>query len=284
MSTLWRRSVSLTVGPAGGEGSRVGTAPDGSQGLDIDFVVEMTDAPEPNKARIVVWNPPAGLVTQARDADAVVRLTVGHLGDDGDGLVRQVFVGNPVRGGVRFDRATGSGDRTLEIEARDGGHRYSMGRISTSFATLSTARQVFSAISQALDLPLGQVDLDDAQDYPAPLALVGPARVVLDDLVAGMDRVWFIRDGALHVVQRSQDTGEQAIVFSAAAGNLIGSPMPTDKGVEVRALLAPTLRPRKLFQLASADFAGLYRCTDVRFQGSSYGGPFEVVAKGVPKR
>lgn len=283
MAVLWRRSVSATIGPAGGDGVRVGTAQDGSPGLDLDFLVTMTDNPEPNQLRLQVWNPSPSTVTLAQDPDAVVRLTVGHFGDDGDGVIRQVFEGNPVPGGVRFDQSGARGDTVLEIEARDGGRRYSLGRLSTSFATTTTARQVFEEIAGALDLPLGQVDLEDAQDFPAPLVLVGPARRLLDELVEGMGRRWFVRDGALHVLGLEADTGETAVVFSSEAGNLIGSPIPTDRGIEVRGLLAPTLRPGKLFKVSSRDYSGLYRCTDLQFKGSSYQGPFDVVAKGVPK-
>jgi len=275
--------VSATIGPEGGIGVRVGTGEDGEPGLDIDFVVSMNDDPEPDQLHLRIWNPSASTVAAAQAAGAVVTLSVGHLGDDGDGVVRRVFVGNPVRGGVRFDRSSGSGDRLLEIEARDGGSRYSLGRLSVSFATATTAQQVFDAISADLGLPLGTVDLDGDLDFPHGVVLVGAARKVLDDLVGGMGRAWSVRDGALYVLPVGADTGEEAVVFSTADGNLLGAPVPTDEGIEVRGLLAPTLRPRKIFKVESPDVNGFYRCTDLQFVGSSYAGRFDVVAKGVPK-
>lgn len=282
MALLWHRSVAATIGPAGGTGVRVGTGEDGSRGLDLDFVVTMTDDPEPNQLRLQVWNPSPNTVAKAQDPDAVVRLTVGHRGDDGDGVVRQVFVGEPVPGGVRF-APSGNGDQLLEIEARDGGRAYSLGRLETSFATATTGRQVFDAIAGELGAPLGLVDLDPGLDFPQGIVLLGPARRLLDELVASMGRRWYFRDGALHVVREGDDTGEAAVVFSAEAGNLIGSPAPTDRGIEVRGLLAPTLRPGKVFRVESKEYSGFYVCTDLRFQGSSYRGRFDVVAKGVPR-
>lgn len=283
MSSLWGRVVRATLGPPTGERVRVGTGANGQPGLDIDAQIEMNDRPEPNKARIKLWNVSADTVAKMKEDDAQIRLDVGHYGRRGEGVVRQVFVGDPTPGGVTFNPREGTSS-LLEIEARDGGRAYARARLNLSFDTRSTGRQVFDAIAADLGLPLGRVDIDEGFEFADGVVLQGPARRELNDLVRGMDRRWFIRDGALHVVGKDDPTDEGPISFSVEAGNLIGSPKPTDKGIEITALLAPSLRPRRLFRVKSAEFDGFYRCTDLRFDLSSYGGAFYVVARGVPHK
>jgi len=280
---LWERIVWATIGQPGEEGVRVGTSAAGDRGLDIDFAVEHTDASEPNKARITIWNPAPRTVAEAQDPEAEIRLMVGHAGG-GDGVARQIFKGNPTRGGVRYDRQAGGASRALVIEARDGGRAYSTGRVSRSYATATTPRQVFDDLAAEVGLSLGSVDLGEASEFPGGLALAGTVRRHLDELAASLGRRWFVRDGALYVVAEGEPTGAGVTLFSSTEGNLVGSPVPTDKGIEVRALIAPTLRPGKLFRVESADYSGVYRCTDLSFEGSSYGGPFYVVARGRPRR
>ncbi|MFA9271870.1 MAG: hypothetical protein ACEQSX_14160, partial [Baekduiaceae bacterium] len=86
-------------------------------------------------------------------------------------------------------------------------------------------------------------------------------------------------------VGAGEDTGETAVVFSAAAGNLIGSPTPKDGGkLEVKALLAPSIRPGKMFSVESADYSGRYVADDVEFNGDSgWETPFYVTATGTAR-
>ena len=69
-----------------------------------------------------------------------------------------------------------------------------------------------------------------------------------------------------------------------ATGNLIGSPVPKSGGkLEVTALLAPTIRPGKVFGVESEDYSGLYTAEDVSFKGDTHGQSWYVVAVGVAR-
>ena len=266
---LFGRNVLLRLGPEGGTGREF-------QGFRIVFDVKMTKASSPNAATIEAYNLAAASVALAQTADAVVELFVGY------DVPRLIFRGSPVRNGVRLDRR--GPDRVLRIEAQDGGRAYAEGRVSVSFAAQTTITQAFTAISEQLGLPLGVVRLPAGVVFPRSLSLVGPARDVLDRLAEATGSEWYIRDGALQFLEAGGDTGEQAVVFSADAGNLVGSPAPTDDGIEVRALLAPSMRPGKVFEVQSEDYRGQYVAGDVAFRGDSgWDQPFYVTVQGTPR-
>jgi len=266
---LFGRNVILRIGPEGGTGRDF-------QGFRITFDVRMSRASSPNTAMIEAYNLAAASVALAQGSDTVVELSVGY------DVPRLIFRGNPVKNGVRLDRR--GLDRVLRIEAQDGGRAYAEGRVAISFSTQSTITQVFDAIGAQLGVPLGTVRLPDGVVFPRALSLAGPARDVLDRLAESTGSQWFIRDGALQFLEADGDTGEQAVVFSAEAGNLVGSPTPTDDGIEVRALLAPSMRPGKVFEVQSADYNGQYIAGDVQFRGDSgWDTSYYVITNGTPR-
>ena len=266
---LFGRHVILRIGPDGGTGREF-------EGFRIVFDVKMSRESSPNEAVIECYNLAAASVALAQEPTAVVEVLVGY------DVPRLIFRGTPVKNGVRLDRR--GPDRVLRIEAQDGGRTYAEGRIAVSFSTQSTITQVFDAISAQLGIPIGTVRLPEGVVFPRSLSLNGPARDVLDRLAEATASQWFIRDGALQFIEAGGDTGEQAVVFSASAGNLIGSPTPTDEGIEVRALLAPSLRPGKVFEVQSADYSGQYVAGDVQFRGDSgWDQPFYVIANGTAR-
>jgi hypothetical protein len=183
---------------------------------------------------------------------------------------------------VRLDRK--GPDRVLKLELKDGGAAWQESRVNVSYATSTTAQQVYDAVMAQMGLAAGTVRVPPDIVFPQGIVLNGPARDVLDRLAAAAGSEWFIRDGAVQFIGTGEDTGETAIVFSAKAGNLIGSPTPKDDGVEIKALLAPSLRPGKPFQLESADYNGLYVAGDVNFRGDSgWSQEFYVTATGTPR-
>lgn len=273
MGRLFGRRVIVELGTAGASGKRI-------EGLRIGFGVQMDDGSEPNKAKLEIYNASRETVAQMQASDAMVRLLVGYQSEGG--APRLLFQGNPIDAGVKLDRR--GPDRVLVIEAQDGGREYSTSYVSESYSTATTSGQLFAAMAAALGLPLGNVAavVSDVS-FPHGIATVGPVRDKMNRIAAMSGARWQIRDGALQVWAIGGSTGEEAVVFSASAGNLIGSPKPTDDGVEITALLAPTLRPGKPFRVESEDVNGDYVAAAVQFRGDSgWGREFYVTAKGTP--
>lgn len=266
---IFRRQVTLQLGPAGSQGKAF-------SGFRISFDVKMSKSGTPNTATIEAYNLNPASIALAQDPNCVVILNAGY------DVPRQLFIGNPVKNGVRLDRR--GTDLVLHIEAQDGGKAYKEARLNVSFSTATTLSQVFDAVSQQLGLPKGTVRIPSNVTFPHGITLTGPARDVLSRLSASAGCEWYIRDGALQFLGAGEDTGEQAVILSSAAGNLIGSPAPKDNGIDVKALLAPTLRPGKVFYLESKDYQGYYIASDVAFTGDSgWDTPFYVTTTGTPR-
>lgn len=270
---LLQRRVLVQLGTANSTGKEYAD-------LRVRFSVTMTDSSDPNTAKIEVYNLAASTVSAMQADDAVVRLLVGYASEGG--APRLIFQGNPIAGGVKLERQ--GVDGVLTIEAQDGGREYTSSHVAESYSTGTTSAQVFTALAERLGVPLGNVDavVGDVS-FPSGIVLQGRVADQLDRVAAMSGARWQIRDGTLQVWAEGESTGEQAVVFSSTTGNLIGSPTPTDDGVEITGLLAPTLRPGKPFRVESRDITGDYVCTSAEFKGDSgWASDFYVVAKGTP--
>lgn len=272
-SRLFGRRVVVQLGTANATGKQYDE-------LRVQFSVAMSDSSDPNTAKLQIYGLAASTVSTMQADDAVVRLLVGYKSQGG--VPRLLFQGNPIRNGVRLERR--GPDRVLVVEAQDGGREYTTAHVSESYATATTSGQLFTALAAKLGVAVGNVDAV-VSDVSFPYGLAANGRVAdqLDRVAAMSGALWQIRDGTLQVWPRGGSTGEQAVVFSSATGNLIGSPTVTDDGVEITGLLAPTLRPGKPFRVEALDLQGDYVATSVEFTGDSgFATDFYVVAKGTP--
>jgi hypothetical protein len=263
---LFSRQAILQLGVEGETGKSF-------RDLRIDFRVKMSRSSTPNTATIRAWNVNAGTVALLQEPRAVARLLVGY------DTPQLIFEGNPVKNGVTLERQ--GPDRVLTIEAADGGRAYQEARVSISFATETTLRQVYDEVASQLGLPAGTIRISEDVIFSQGLTLSGPARDVMDRIARSTASDVFVRDGVLHLVGTNEDTGEEAVVFSSRTGNLIGAPSRKDSTVEVVALIAPAIRPGRKFVVESADINGTFVASDVEFEGDSgWAQPFYVKVSG----
>lgn len=266
---LFDRQAILQIGPPGQPGREF-------RGIRIGFSIRMTRGATPNKGRIVAYNLSRESAALMQQDGAVVRLTLGY------DVPRLVFQGTPVKAGVR-ERKQGA-DRVLIIEAEDGGAAVRNARLSLVFDGPTTLGQVYDAAAEQLGLPAGVVRIDRGHQFPNGLSLYGRAADVLDRLAVMSDGDWFIRDGVVNLIERDGDTGDTAVKFSSASGNLIGEPEPTDLGIKITALLEPSMRPGRAFVVESERYNGTYIARDVEFIGDSgFDNSFYVTVTGRPR-
>lgn len=251
---LLGRQVWLDIGQAGESGRRYA-------GLRISFRVAMTRKREPNHAVIEVYGLAQESIGQAQRKGAVFRLFAGY------DVPRQIFQGTAVKDGVAMLRR--GPERTLHVEALDGGSRYQAARVDVSYTTAVSLQRVVDEVASQMDLPTGSIRIATDIEFPRGVALRGPARDVLDRIAVMSGADWWIADGALFVVPTAGDLATSVVEVSAEAGNLIGSPTPKDRTIEVVALLEPGLRPGHRFSLRSRDYTGTYRIREVTFHGDS---------------
>lgn len=245
--------------------------------LRIAFRVDMTRDATPNSASILAYNLSPESIALIQRPGSVVRLLAGY------DVPRLVFVGDPIRDGVRLEKR--GPDRILSIEAQDGGNRYRATRVHVSFATDTTVDQVFEHVAEQMGLPTGYVRIDRLKRFPSGVVLSGDARDVLDRIATMSGADWTITDGTLNVIPKGEASGEPAVKFSTEQGNLIGSPSKMGNGgVEIVGLLEPALRPGRSFVVKSSILTGAYVATEVSFVGDSgFDNPYYTIATGVPR-
>lgn len=273
---LFGRQVLLRFGPSTGTVKELA-------GLRVAFSVKLSTSSTPNAATLQVYNPNEESISLLQDDAAVIELYAGY------DVARLRFRGNPTRGGVTITRQ--GPDRIVKIEAQEAGLAWRTQRVSLSYTEAVPVSTVYADIAAQLGLPAGVVRASSTSSFAPGLALQGRASDVLDRLARMTASELFTRDGALCLIGIDEDTGDSAPVFSAASGNLIGSPEPTNVGsasgstrtggLRVRALLDADLRPGQLFIVQSERYSGTYKAVDVEFHGDSgFGDDFYVVATG----
>lgn len=260
---LYGRLVTVEVGQAG----QIGRA---WSDLRVVFSVDRSVGRTPGKARIDVYNLTRDSSAAFQADGAVVRLLAGYE------TPVSIFLGDV----DRAIRAHAGTEAVTTVEATDGGRKYREARIARTFDAETTAVQVLDELAAAAGLPIGYLGpLPDVR-ITQGITLVGPVRDQLDRVVASLGAEWSIQDGDLQVITAAQALPEAAVLLSPGTG-LVGSPVANKDGIELTALLQPSITPGRRFQLRSRLHSGIYRAERVEHTGDTHGQDFytRIVAK-----
>lgn len=256
---LFDRVVTVTAGPPGGPGLTY-------EGLRISFDCNHTGGRHPSQGRVRIYNIAPNQIGLFKPRKNVVALNVGH-----GGVAKLLFRGNPVRDGTRY-ALTGAGDRVLDVELSDGGSGYSDSYIVQTFSGDTPAGLVLDAILDATGWTRGDIDAAlNKVTLAGSTTFTDKAPDILDRMASWLPGggSWFVRDGALYVKKTGDTTSERGLSISQAAGNLIGSPTPTRKGVKVTAIIDAAMRPGQRVAVQHDLVSGFFYVTDVHFYGDS---------------
>lgn len=259
------RRITVRVGPSGGQGLAWSD-------LDVAFQVIKTDTPEPNTARVTIWNlseasrsyllqPGLDLIVEAGYADAGPRV---------------IF-----RGDVdSVAHYTATEDKTTVIQGLDG-KRARGRRLSRSYNPGTSLRTVVDDLVSALGIPTGDVAALTtlAGQRTQGLVVAGPAGRYLDTLLASAGLTWTVQDGSVQIYPEGSNLGASAVLISPQTG-MVGQPERTVEetkaggkipGLQVTTLLDPLAAPGLRVQVDSAAFKGVYRTRRVEHRGVTDG-------------
>lgn len=270
---LQARVVEVTLGQEGQEGFVYrGSA----HGFHIEAQVQYSlDAPP--KASITLYNISDAAVGALFGPRPIVTLAAGY------GAPTTLFVGSPVRAGVKVTR--NGGTRTVEIEAQTS-HQYMTAKPARfTFEGSTTYNQVAAGVAESIGLQLGVSHIPDSLVFPNGFTFVGDAVAAFQRIAQSSLTYWTIEEGKVFFLYRDQsreEGSEGRIIFSSKTGNLIGTPEWKDDGVAIKGLLDPTVRPGMAFKFESlSPVTGQFTSTtqvarDVSFAVSSRGPEFYV--------
>jgi hypothetical protein len=252
--------------------------------LQVTFSIKKNLGKQPNTCKVTLVN----LAPQTRDFYTTkplrVDIAAGH-----NGVARLLWSGD-----LRFGYSRHNGPEWVtELELADGLQAFAFARMNRSYRPPVRVDRVLkdAAASMGVTLPAAIANLSIMQQpLAAGLALTGPTRDVLTQLLAPYGYNYSFQNGQLQILRDVDVRPGQAILVNQANG-LIGSPEMTAprnpakslravqksyRGAEVkfRTLLKPELIPGGLVQLESQTVTGTYKMTDVGHDGETRGTPW----------
>lgn len=204
--------------------------------LDVEFKINASIKPEPNKCTLTLWNVnpdhraqltkrnrPTG--SDGKIQGVRVRIEAGYVGNTTiifDGDLREV---NSSRVGTDW-RTTLTGD--------DGGRSYREARVSASFRAGASVGSVIQKCADAMGIGIGNASTFGANaqiagygaTIPGPLVIDGSAAQALTRILNSVGLTWSIQRGALQVLKKGTPLASSAILLTPDSG-LLDSPEAT---------------------------------------------------------
>lgn len=239
------------------------------------------------------------IITSQVSGVAYVALEAGY-----NGARSQLWTGN----GDRVDSMRNRTTWVTRIEGSDSKVGLTQGVANKTFAAGTPALVVADYLRKVMGLGVG-TQLVPGLSPSIPLALrqytfarpytsVGRARDELTALLTLISAAeqenrgqvfprafeWFVDDGDLYILGAGATLPLPPVrvtpLDDPTGIRLLSAPRRIENnGLEVRCLLAPSIRPAVAVQVLSGEAAGSYRCEEVEHEGDNRGGSFVSVAR-----
>lgn len=246
-NSLFLRGVELVVGPkVTGVASNV-EPPDGRLFKNrIQFSIEKTSTPNPNKSKISLYNISQESRNFLEQSDLVLFLKAGFNNE-----LSNIFIGDI----LRREAGRNGPDITYTLECGDAEKILTRAHIDIGLGPGATNVQLFELAAQKLGLTLGVKKGIVEVVFKNGFSFSGLAADLLTEQTKNIGLEWSVQDGELRIMPLNEDDGEEAVVISKETG-LIGFPTKTPDGVKFTSLLNPKLRPGKAVKLETRQFQG----------------------------
>lgn len=242
-------------------------------GLFIQFEVEKTLEPNPNRVKIQVYN-------LTRDSRAVfepgtlVRLEVGYQNTPED-----LFLGDITN--VEHEK---KGRNTVTtVLAGDGDEEFATAKVNKTLGPGANTKQVVEELARALDIGIGAVKGVTEKVFQQGITLTGNAADRLSEIVDKLGLEWSIQDGKLQILPPDEPSEQLAFILSPDTGllgspitGLIGKPEDNEEGLKFKALMRASIKPGSAQAIVSRDIDGWFKVRRALYRGDSRKGPFEV--------
>lgn len=303
--TLFGRYASLTFGVPGKQGrliESISTDDDGNlvDGLRLQFKIEKTSEPSPNKAEIKIYNLNPDSINELHKKGSVVVLEVGYYSnlDDNAPVSELIFKGDL----MKIETTKNGSDYVTTLETGDGAAAYAASNFNGSFAPganiADVAQQVMSSFTgQSTSAPEGVQG-----QFLNGATLSGSSKDVMDQIAGKTGTEWSIQDSRVQMIPVNGFTKLPVIVLQSLGTDpetgdpintgLIGSPNLSgfshslDKkgvGIEFKSLLNPGLKPGRRVKIESknARVNGNFVVKKVTHNGDTRQGPWYSECEGV---
>lgn len=251
-----------------------------NQGYDMEFEVEKTDQPEPNKGVLKIYNIDVAHRSLAQTKGTNVTIMAGY-----PTTYSTIFTGT-----IRYASHQHSGaDWLTIIEANDGGKAHAEAKIKRQW---KAGVPIATVIKDLMDTFEGigpgnyaQTVLANLQaQTPGNYTLSGRTVDKLNGILLPYGYRFSIQDEQFQFMTADGHNLRPVTILSSSSG-LIGTPSVGEKGddgktrAKMRSLLQPNLLPGSLINVTSDGVSatgttGLFKATKVKHNGSNFGPDF----------
>ncbi|KAA5935126.1 hypothetical protein F3I27_23465 [Pantoea sp. Bo_2] len=239
--------------------------------LRIAFSISHTHDKTPNKATLRVWNLTPSHRHQVTGGEfKQVALAVGYGSLENCRVLYAGQITKPavVREGLDF---------ILELTCDDGATAYRDAFVNVTLAAGSTHEDAIAhCAGEMTGITPGNIGLPADVTFTRAKVCYGPARHVMTQVANHYGADWMIQNGELHVLHPDYCLpGEGALLNES--GGMLGSPKPTDRGLEVSCLLRPEITVGSLVRVESivAYYNGDYKVVAVKSEGDTHASRWE---------
>lgn len=239
-----RAVFELMIGAAGRQGFKFAGS---DEGYRIDFEVAYGGDGEPPKSALTVYNPPTQFAESVRSwgSSAIVTLTGGIEGWS----TGKIFSGNVVKDGVKVTKGP---DYVLQVTCAAGHSHYVTSKVADSTSSTDTPQTLFARLCIALGVQPGVFDVPSGYSVTSR-AMYGPPIHQLEALARSTGRRLVFDGDKMHLLAMDVGIVSGNTPLYRAGSGLIGTPESTEKGFDVKLLLAPAMRVGSRFVVEYED-------------------------------
>ncbi|QZX98208.1 hypothetical protein K6R05_22005 (plasmid) [Pantoea alfalfae] len=239
--------------------------------LRVAFSITHTHDKTPNRATIRVWNLNPSHRHQVTGGEfKQVALAVGYGTLENCRVLYAGQITKPavIREGLDF---------ILELTCDDGATAYRDAFVNVTLAAGSTHEDVIAhCAGEMTGITPGNIGLPADVKFTRAKVCYGPARHVMTQVADHHGADWMIQNGELHVLHPDYCLPGEGALLNESSG-MLGSPKPTDRGLEVSCLLRPEITVGSLVRIESivADYNGDYKVVAVKSDGDTHASRWE---------
>jgi hypothetical protein len=216
---------------------------------DMSIDVELVSTSDPNNAAVEIW----GLSEAQRStfpSAKYVEIYAGYADDPG-----MIFRGSwdPERSIARHYKD--GPDWRTEIETGDGLREVHSAFLSRTYSAGTALHMVLRDLVGKLGLPV-LMEFARPETLPAAATFSGRVSTILDELAWMYKFDWSIQYGSVIITERgepSRSVGTVAVLSSSTG--LVGSPVVTETGIELKTMMLPGIKPKGLIQVKDDTLA-----------------------------
>lgn len=272
---LYDRVVKVTVTPATGVAFRV-------EGHDIQFDVEKTREPDPNKGKVVIFNLEENLRNQLHlKDDSKISIEAGYKAKSS-----VIFTGNIVRAVSGRQGA----DIVTTIDAQESLKAYRRSVVAATFGPGTPFKTVVETIVRTFEgfkitPQITQVLSTIGKSFPDGLTLDGPSAKVLTDTLRGAGLAFSMQNGEIKIAGADDAYSDPPAVLDYNSG-LVDLPQLGEKkengktSISFKSLIRGDLYPGRKVELNWVDGRGSYKADVVKHKGSNFETEFYTTVEG----